>query len=191
MSNFRVKILTITFIIEGGAAVLAMILAWYFDIRLFPISNNVIGDLMMGTLYALPPFAFFLFSLSRRAENIPLIGPLRKKIITEIKSMFDSMNMIDLLLISLLAGIGEELLFRGIVQVKFGLIIASVVFGLMHSISLAYVIVTIIMGLYIGGIYQSSGSLLVPVQLHFAYDFAALMYLRYYVRTPDDQKGDS
>lgn len=184
MEYSRVKILTITFIMEGGAAALALILSWYFEIPLFPLSNNIVRDLALGTLGALPPFAFFLFSLSLKAEKIPLIGPLREKVLFELKAIFDNMRMMDLLIISLLAGIGEELIFRGIVQVKFGLVIASIVFGLMHSISLAYVVVTIIMGFYIGVLYQASGNLLVPIQLHFVYDFAALVYLRYFVQTP-------
>ncbi len=187
----RSKILALTFIMEGGAAILALILSWYFAIPLIPLSNDIARDLLLGTLGAVPPFVLFLFLLSPKAEKMQLIGPLRKKVLTEIKSIFDNMHMIDLLIISLLAGIGEELLFRGIVQVKFGIVIASIVFGLMHSISLAYVIVTIIMGFYIGSIYQASGSLLVPVQLHFVYDFAALVYLRYFVRVPSAHHGVS
>jgi membrane protease YdiL (CAAX protease family) len=37
------------------------------------------------------------------------------------------------------------------------------------------------MGFYIGTAYQMSGGLLIPVQIHFVYDLAALVYIRYYV----------
>jgi membrane protease YdiL (CAAX protease family) len=92
--------------------------------------------------------------------------------------------MVDLAIISLLAGIGEEILFRGVLQARFGIVIASIVFGLMHSVSAAYVIVTIIMGLYIGIIFEFGESLLIPMQLHFIYDFAALVYLKYIIKKP-------
>src|SRR5690606_28979743 len=54
----------------------------------------------------------------------------------------------DLVVISLLAGVGEELFFRGALQPilagRFGepeaILIVAVVFGLVHAISFAYVI---------------------------------------------------
>ncbi len=182
MGYSRHSILAIALLVEGGAAVLALILARYFNIGIFPLSKNVTVDLLLGTAAALPPFLFFMFSVSIKAEKLPLIGPLRHKVITEIKDMFDSMSVADLVVISLLAGIGEEMIFRGVLQTRFGIVIASIVFGLMHSVSVAYVVVTIIMGLYIGIIFESTGSLLVPIQLHFVYDLAALVYLKYFVK---------
>jgi hypothetical protein len=184
MGYSRLSILAIALIIEGGAAILALALARYFDIVLIPLSKNVAVDILLGTAAALPPFLFFMFSVSEKAEKLPLIGPLRHKVITDIKDIFDSMSMVDLAIISLLAGIGEEMLFRGVLQARFGILIASIVFGLMHSVSAAYVIVTIIMGLYIGIIFKSGESLLIPMQLHFIYDFAALVYLKYIVKKP-------
>ena len=178
-------------IVEGGAAIMALALARYFNITLFPLSINVTGDILAGTAAALPPFLFFMFSVSDKAGKLPLIGPLRLKVITEIKEIFDNMNLAELVVISLLAGIGEEMLFRGVLQTHFGIIIASIVFGLMHSVSVAYVIVTIIMGLYIGIIFESGGSLLVPMQLHFIYDLAALVYLKYIVKAPELSDSNS
>ena len=90
----------------------------------------------------------------------------------------------DLVLISLLAGIAEEILFRGVVQARFGIATASILFGLVHCVSPAYIFITTIMGFYIGMFFLFSGSLLVPVQLHFIYDLAALAYLKYYIGRP-------
>jgi membrane protease YdiL (CAAX protease family) len=39
------------------------------------------------------------------------------------------------------------------------------------------------MGFYLGVVFQQSGGLLAPVIIHFLYDLAALIYLRYYVKT--------
>ena len=88
-------------------------------------------------------------------------------------------------MVSLIAGFAEEILFRGIIQIRFGIVTASILFGLVHFVSPAYLIVTSVMGLYIGCVFYLSGSLLVPIQLHFIYDLGALVYLRYFVKEGD------
>jgi hypothetical protein len=166
---------------EGGAFVIAVSVAGWLDIALFPLTKEPLGDLLIGIAAALPPFLLFLFSISKAAEKVPLLGSLRKKMLIEIRTIFSSCTFIDLLIISLLAGIGEEFLFRGIIQAKLGIVAASIIFGLFHAVSPAYVIAATIMGFYIGAAYQMSGGLLVPVQIHFVYDLAALVYLKYFV----------
>lgn len=89
-----------------------------------------------------------------------------------------------IMLVALAAGIGEELLFRGVIQTGLesltgpwgGLIIASVLFGLVHAMTRAYFIATTIIGLYLGLLYQWTGNLLVPIVVHFLYDWVALQY---------------
>jgi hypothetical protein len=129
--------------------------------------------------------------MSKMTERFPAVNSLKQLVIHHIRQLFAQSKISDLILISLFAGIGEEALFRGVIQQKFGLVTASIVFGLAHCISPAYVIVTVIMGLYIGLIYQASQSLLVPVQLHFIYDLAALLYLRYAIAPlSESMEGD-
>ncbi|HEW81812.1 MAG TPA: CPBP family intramembrane metalloprotease [Nitrospirae bacterium] len=106
------------------------------------------------------------------------MGSLRKMVLIEIREVFSHCTLIDIIIISLLAGFGEEFLFRGLLQTKLGIVAASIIFGLFHAVSPAYVIAATIMGFYIGVSYQMSGSLLVPVQIHFVYDLAALVYIK-------------
>jgi uncharacterized protein len=102
-------------------------------------------------------------------------------------------------LISLSAGVGEEMLFRGVLQaslsawlgVAWGLGLASVLFGLLHPISIAYMVITGILGLYLGAVYAGlvgmrvgpnwigieGGNLLTVMVTHALYDFGALGYL--------------
>lgn len=87
--------------------------------------------------------------------------------------------------ISLLAGVGEELLFRGAIQgwasdrwgPAAGLVLASGVFGAAHSVSLRYALLTLGVGVYLGLLLQVTGSLLAPLLTHALYDFIALVYL--------------
>ncbi len=159
--------------------IISLFIADYLNIEVFPLTQNLLRDIVIGTLAVLPPFALFLFTLSERAKKVPLIGSIRSIVMNEVRDIFSNCTLFDLILISLLAGIGEELLFRGVLQVKLGIIAASIIFGLAHYISLAYVILTIIMGLYIGFLFNLTGSLLVVIQLHFIYDLVALVYLKY------------
>jgi len=179
MNYPRKKILLLALLFEGGLLIVALVLAAFLRLDLLHGNNNVMKGVLYGTALAIPPFGLFLLSLSKRAERIPFIGSLKKLVIHDIRHFFAQSRVTDLIFISLMAGIGEEALFRGVIQQQFGIVAASIVFGLAHCISPAYVIVTVIMGLYIGFIYQATQSLLVPVQLHFVYDLAALLYLRY------------
>ncbi|HDY67103.1 MAG: CPBP family intramembrane metalloprotease [Candidatus Scalindua sediminis] len=111
------------------------------------------------------------------------MGSLRKTIINDISVIFSKTKLLDLCLISILAGFAEELLFRGVIQVKLGIIGASIIFGLLHFITPAYCVIATIMGFYLGFLFQYYESLLIPIQLHFIYDLGALVYLRYYVST--------
>jgi hypothetical protein len=183
MKYSRLKIMTIALLMEGVVFFLALLLASYFDITLFPLTRNLAYDILIGTAGAIPAIIFFLFLISERAKGIPFLGSLRQIVLTDIKKIFTETGVIDLVVISLLAGVSEELLFRGVIQAKFGIVVASVIFGLIHYVSPAYVIVTMVMGFYIGVFFYVSKSLLVPIQIHFIYDLTALIYLRYGVRS--------
>lgn len=90
-------------------------------------------------------------------------------------------------LVSVLAGVGEELLFRGVIQdglaLQFGfvpaLVVATLIFGLAHAITPAYFVIATLMGAYLGLIYHHTGNLLIPVIVHALYDWIAIhFYLR-------------
>ena len=91
-----------------------------------------------------------------------------------------------LALLSALAGLGEEALFRGVLQSALGSaagagagwLAAGALFGAAHFVSRDYAVLATLFGLYLGGLYLWSGNLLVPAAAHAAYDFALLLYLR-------------
>ena len=57
------------------------------------------------------------------------------------------------------------------------LAIASLAFGLMHPISLTYVLLAALFGAYLGWIWKVTDSFLVVIVAHVLYDFLALAYL--------------
>lgn len=182
----RFKLLLLTFLIEGIAMIAALIMAGFYDIEMFPLTGNILRDVITGTSGALFPLVLFIYLLSEKAHNIPLIRSLRSTIIHDIKTIFSETKLVDLFFISLCAGVSEELLFRGVIQVKLGIVGASIIFGLLHCITPAYCVMATIMGFYMGGLFLYYDSLLVPVQVHFVYDLGALIYIRYFIKPHTD-----
>jgi membrane protease YdiL (CAAX protease family) len=88
-------------------------------------------------------------------------------------------------LIALLAGFGEEWLFRGVLQKLAetslhpwaALLVVSVLFGLLHCITPAYSVLATLMALYLGWLALVYENLLVVIVNHAFYDFVALVYL--------------
>jgi uncharacterized protein len=181
----RYKLLFLVSLTEGIALLVALFLANFFKIDILPLTKNFFRDITIGTFGALLPLALFIFLLSERTENIPLLGSLRKLITAEIKPLLSQITVLDICLISLFAGFAEELLFRGVIQIKLGIVAASIIFGLLHAANLSYCIFATILGFYIGTLFHIYQSILIPIQLHFFYDLGALIYLRYFVKTPN------
>lgn len=176
----RDKILIMVFFTEGIVLVIALLLAKYFEISLSPISNDYSRDFILGASLASIPLIFFVFVLSKTAEKISFLKTLKLTLVKDIKAMFDDLTITDTVIISCIAGIAEELLFRGVIQAKLGIPAASIIFGLLHFITPTYFIIATLMGFYIGIMYEVHESLLIPIQLHFVYDLGALIYLKYF-----------
>jgi membrane protease YdiL (CAAX protease family) len=92
----------------------------------------------------------------------------------------------ELALISLAAGVGEELLFRGVMQTALarwsgstavGVGLASLAFGAVHAVSLTYLVLAGLIGVYLGWLFLATDNLAPPILAHAIYDFAALVYL--------------
>lgn len=178
----RYRLLGLTLVTEGAALALALILSLLFKVSIWPLTEYPLRDIILGTIWTALPLGLFFFLLSEKAEKIPLLASLKKIMLTDVRRIFQDTRLIDLVLISILAGFCEELLFRGVIQAKFGLIAASVIFGLLHFVTPAYAVIATILGLYIGGLSLFYNSLLLPIQVHILYDFGALLYLRFFIK---------
>ena len=180
--SLRSKLLGLALLVEGMAFIIALVLARIWSIPLFPLTEHLLRDCLIGTAGASLPFVLFCFSLSEKAKAVPIIRSLRKTITDDIRTLFASTTFIDICLISIMAGLAEELLFRGVIQAKWGILAASILFGLLHSVTPVYILLATVIGFYIGLLYHVFQSLLIPIQLHCIYDFGALIYLRYRVK---------
>lgn len=90
--------------------------------------------------------------------------------------------------LSFVAGVSEELLFRGLLQPLLGIGPASVLFGIMHFITPGYVLLAGAMGFYLGFLFEWTGNIVVPVMVHGLYNvFAFSMLSRIYLSEKTDR----
>jgi membrane protease YdiL (CAAX protease family) len=121
---------------------------------------------------------------TRVSRLAPLRG-LTEAVDRTVVPLFAGCSALDLALISLAAGVGEEVLFRGVIQPGLadwlgpwvGLVLTSMLFGLVHPVNVAYVVYAAAVGLYLGGLALAFDNVVVPLTTHAAYDFVALYFL--------------
>jgi membrane protease YdiL (CAAX protease family) len=118
----------------------------------------------------------------RHAPEVWVVRALRRTYRDVLRPIFGSIGVIDLLVISAAAGLGEELLFRAGLQPVLGLVATSVVFGVVHVFSLDSISIglwALVAGLAFGWLMNVTGGLTAPVLAHATYDALALAYIRW------------
>jgi len=176
---------------EGGLGLLAAVLGWLLGHcpweSMHGRSAGELGNAFLWGVAATVPMVLALFWMDR--WPVGPLAPMKQFVQRQVVPLFADLSVGQLALLSLGAGIGEELLFRGLLQagisewigsppgVLVGLIAASVIFGVCHWLTALYALLATIVGVYLGGLFVASGSLLTPIVAHALYDFVALVYL--------------
>ena len=170
---------------EASLAVVAIGLGWLIGVKPLETLTWEPAALVWGVVATLPLFVMLWLMLS-----FPR-GPFRKliEIVDElVVTMFHKASLAELAIVALMAGIGEELLFRGVVQTALAqwtgspiaaLLASGVLFGLIHSVTRTYAALAAVVGIYLGWLWLATGNMLSPVVAHAVYDFGALWYLRH------------
>lgn len=140
-----------------------------------------LSDLLQGALWGILLLALVVVLVDH--PKSPFAG--LQQDMEQLRLLFREAKAMDFVFISIMAGIGEEVLFRGYLLhhgvawfgAPVGLILSSLLFGLVHAISFAYVLFATALGLALGMLYLWSGNLVVPIVAHGVYDVVALFYL--------------
>ncbi|HXV63830.1 MAG TPA: diaminopimelate epimerase [Vicinamibacteria bacterium] len=135
--------------------------------------------LSLALTVCLTVFNFGLFSLGRRFRMAPSVYSFFDEVLFP---LVRRVSVVELLVAAAIAGLSEELLFRGMLQPRIGLVAASLVFGLVHGPSLALLPLGLwatVVGLFLGVVYERSDNLAVPVLVHGAYDAVAFLFVRF------------
>jgi membrane protease YdiL (CAAX protease family) len=122
------------------------------------------------------------FVLLRLAPEWRPVRALRRLYRELLFPLFRASTPLEIIVISVLAGVGEEVLFRGAMQPEWGLIATSLIFGLFHiggRLTMALGIWAACTGALLGWLTIATGGLLAPIVAHITYDALALSYLRW------------
>lgn len=179
-------IMAMAVITEGGLGVLAVAFGWLLGLNPLDLVTGEWHALAWGVLAALPMLLALAASEHLSCWPFTDINDVVDRLL---RPLFAKTTIAELAVVSALAGIGEELMFRGLIQeglarwigepmgVWIALIIASTFFGMLHPMNSAYVLLATFMGFCLGGLWIATGNLLVPIVTHAVYDFLALLWL--------------
>ena len=181
-SNDRLTVVLLTASVEGGLVALAWLLGWWLEqppLRTFSWDARAA---LVGVAATLPLLLLFLVLM--RWPVGPLAG-IKRFSEEVVRPTLAPCTLIDLIGISTLAGLGEEMVFRGVLQPALArsigpwsaLAAISVLFGAMHYVSATYAILAALMGAYLGALWMHSDNLLTPIVVHGLYDLVVLLYL--------------
>ena len=168
---------------------LAIAVGWVLSVDPFAGLAFRLAHLGVGLAATVPPVVA-LWLLER--STVPGVLEFRRVVEELVGPLFANAPVRHMVALALTAGVAEEALFRGVVQGGLtgltgwlpALLIASVLFGVVHWLTGLYALLAGVVGLYLGGLYLLTGNLLVPIVVHALYDLVALGYLRGTDNTP-------
>jgi membrane protease YdiL (CAAX protease family) len=184
------RILLFAFLGEGALMLIGMIWMLWRDLPFAwsaapRVTLSTAGAIGLLTAAGLAAIQFILLRV------VPERGPVRalRRLYRELLfPLFRASTPLEIVVISMLAGIGEEVLFRGAMQPEWGLIVTSLVFGVFHvggRLTVALGIWAACTGALLGWLAIATGGLLAPIVAHIAYDALALSYLRWGPALPE------
>lgn len=169
---------------ESSLVVVALVLGWIADINPFADLHFSENAIALGLLGTIPLFLMFLIMEQIQTESLVSI---RKLLLNTLGPSLHRYHWTDLLILAAIAGISEELLFRGVIQpwlesawgMTAGLLVSNLIFGLAHALTPMYGLLAMLVGIYLGLSLDINGdrNLLTPVIIHGFYDFLAFLAL--------------
>lgn len=167
---------------EGSLILLAIFLGSIADID--PFEHLVFSEkaIFYGILGTIPPYMIFV-TLNR----MPYASTQKIKqiLIDTLGASLEKKSWADLLVLATIAGVSEEILFRGVIQpwmenswgMVAGLVASSLLFGLIHAATFLYAVIATAISLYLGLCLDDGDTrnLVTPIVIHALYDFLAFL----------------
>ena len=141
-----------------------------FDLRL--AGDSLALSLALGAVTAVVTVSLGLLAYRLLPALRQIAGELAPRLV-------DGADFGSLILVAVFSGVGEETFFRGAVQQEFGIVVASLLFGLVHvgpdRRYLLWTLWAVLAGFLFGGLYDLTGGLLAPILAHTAHNAATLL----------------
>ncbi len=178
------RFLLIACYFEASLALVALLLGWLFDINPFAELFFSENALICGVIATLPLLVLF-FAIQQLPYQA--LQDIRRLLQQTLGQPLRFAHWTDLLALASLAGLGEEVLFRGLLQQGFehlwgadlALIGSGLIFALAHAVTALYALLALLMSLYLGLAMDLGGerNLLTPIVIHALYDFVAFLVI--------------
>ena len=154
-------------IISGIAGILG---GWFVIPSLAVLGNHLLLGIGSGLIILLTSQVLNLF-------------PAAKQFSKEMREIYGVSTIGSCFKISTSSGIGEEVLIRGTLLPLLGILPSTIIFALIHVVPdlrcLYHVAWTFIVGIFLGGLFIYTGSLIAPIVAHFTNNLIAFLYIRY------------
>ena len=179
MAPLSSRLLPLAVLGEGALALIGGV--WLYVGR-YPVHLGATAPAIAAGLAVALGLALVQWWLQRRAPPIGAVRALQELQQTLLQPLFAPLSRPEIVAISALAGIGEEILFRGAVQSAFGWPVAAVAFGACHlgatRRSWVLGVWAALAGAAFGALAIATGGLVGPIVAHAGYDLAALVWLK-------------
>ena len=177
------KLVRLTLAVEGAFASIALIASYVFSIPL-PVRTSP-STTVVGVCFALVIFALNCSFMLRGMKSQTVLRQVYEFNSRFVLPFAKNLSLRQSAIVSLAAGVGEELFFRGLLQPLVGVGISGLAFSVMHFGAHAkrYPIVLVLyfgISCGFGGIYHLTESLWSVIVAHTVYDLIILMFLRKY-----------
>lgn len=183
----RSFVLSTVIIIEAALLGVAAIWCKAASIDLLPSLVNVeFWHLFYGVFTGLS-LSLLGFSLTR-VEKLKSFNQLVYEIMGP---LFARSSITDIALIAASSGFCEEVFYRGVLQSQFGIIAASLIFGICHFAGkqyFLYVIWATLAGYLFGRLYEISHCLWLPIIVHSVSNFTSIFILRNILRKQSSEE---
>ena len=185
------QFLTSVALFEGGLLAIAFLGGWFFDCPPTATLNWSLEDFGLGLLATVPMLVVLAICALSRSKAMKKIRDFQRDTVGH---LLDECRWYDIALLAVLAGVCEEVLFRGFLYlwlVRFNSVIAVLIsnlaFGAAHAATAMYGILAAFMGLYLTALIavDPTPNLLIPVTAHAVYDIAAFAVVLYDYRKQD------
>lgn len=182
-AELRSGFLNLAALVEGIVCAAAFGLGWLAGIDPTEHLHFTWRAVGTGLLALVPMFALLALALFAKAPPLVRIRDFVQEILGP---PLAACRWYDLILLALLAGTCEELLFRGVLQpwteawgATAGLVGSNLVFGLLHAVTPTYALATTALGLVLGWSLDAGGDrqLLAPLLAHAVYDYVAFLWV--------------
>jgi CAAX protease family protein len=159
----------------GSLTVAAVLWSGLRGLDLHLAGESAALSVLLGTLTAVSTVSLGLLAYR--------LLPVLREIAAELAPrLVDHADRSSLVLVAVFSGVGEETFFRGAIQQEFGLVVASLVFGLVHvGPDRRYLVWTawaVLVGFLFGALYEVTGGLLAPILAHSAHNAVTLLLWR-------------